>query len=141
MLAEIGNAVIAQLNAMGGLKQVGYYEGQFDDLDNYAVYPPAIFIDYQAQDGYEADSVKEGAVRLTLHLAASSLAKEVINNVVLVSPNNAISLIDTIKNTFHNTAIVDPTTGYNGLCRYGGFRYSRRLPNIVIYEVYITVYV
>ena len=133
MYVEIGDNILERCDALQVITQVDYYYGQFDNLGNVLINPPAVFLDYQNQDEGPERNV-EGEIFITLHVAISALEHE---------PRSALKLVEALKAELNDSAIHDRSEGGNNAyiakCFYKGFRLRTDVAGLIVYEVYLKV--
>ena len=107
-------------------KQVEPYEGQFEDLRNFTIQPPAIFVDMPS-GGYSNQMLKYKRAEVVLYVFSSSLHS---NDQTIAM----LDIIDTISDEIMTSKIL-PTKKitYNGFEKLGNF------PGLKVYQMNFTI--
>ena len=125
MLREVGEAIKAVLEGIPEIKQVEFYEGQFEKLDEEIINPPAIYVDYQDDETSEISEVL-GSINIHLFIMCSSVER---------SPGNMLDILESIITALHDQGVRElKTNDYLGRCFYKGSKPNTTFPGLVIRE-------
>lgn len=129
MLKACGEWVRSTIKNTGLLKQVDYYEGQFDQIEEVVISPPAIYVAY---DQSEIDSSENpfGIVDMMLYVATSKMAR---------NPGNMLDTVEAICGALHGQSVRDKEGGYLGRCHVQGWKWFGAYPGIIVYAMNIRI--
>ncbi len=129
MLKACGEWVRSTIKNTGLLKQVDYYEGQFDQIEEVVISPPAIYVAY---DQSEIDSSENpfGIVDMILYVATSKMARD---------PGNMLEVIEDVCKALHHRSARRANGDYLGRCHVQGWKWHSSYPGIIVYSMNIRI--
>lgn len=129
MLKACGEWVRSTIENTGQLKQVDYYEGQFDQIEEVVISPPAIYVAY---DQSEIDSSENpfGIVDMILYVATSKMARD---------PGNMLDVIEGVCEALHLQPARRTNGEYLGRCHVQGWKWQGAYPGIIVYSMNIRI--
>jgi hypothetical protein len=137
MLRQIGENIRNYLKATNSFRQIDYYEGQFEKLDEVTIIMPACFIDYESGTDSISDQLF-GSIDFRLYLITSAL---------LHNPGNMLDIIEDCIQALHKKPVTfengdtveDGKSGYIGRLFYKEFRRNTTYPGMVVWEAVFRV--
>lgn len=129
MLRACGEWVRSTIKSIGILKQIDYYEGQFDQIEEVVISPPAVYVGYEQS---EIDSTENpfGIVDMILYIATSKLARH---------PGNMLDVVEAMCQSLHHQAVRDKEGNYLGRCHVQGWKWQGAYPGIIVYSMNIRI--
>lgn len=102
MLNRIAEAIRKRINDLPDIKQVEFYEGQFDSFDQYVTNPPVVYVDAANPTISETFAGASEDIDLTLHVITSRLWR---------TPDSMLSIMASLINELHQQPLLDSYDG------------------------------
>lgn len=129
MLKECGEWVQRTVKNTGQLKQVDFYEGQYDQIEEVVISPPAVYIGYEQSEIDSSDN-PFGLVDMILYVATSKMAR---------NPGNMLDTIEMVCQQLHGKPASDGAGNYLGRCHVQGWKWFGAYPGIIVYAMNIRI--
>lgn len=122
---DIMSALLTYLRATGmNINQVEAYEGQFEEIDEFVIVPPAAFVALD-RGVNNAELTSDLDYYVSIYLCTSHVHNS--------TTDTMLDLIDKVVAALHNHAI--RVSAYTGRCFYQGFENAGIFPNFTTYKL------
>lgn len=128
MLSNLMSDLVSKIKALAEFKQVEPYEGQFDEISEFLIAPPACFIELSAGQINPDGRQNTTAVNVSLYLITSHIKSK--------QPTSMLNLIDTLRNELVKQDFETGYLDYKGFDRAAIFQgFSSYIVNFEFSEV------
>ncbi len=120
MLKEIVNGTVTALDALDGLDQVEFYEGQLEDLENFLIDPPHAFVALELANN-DRERFVDINCGIAIYLCTSHMEGQ--------NKNGMYDLIDEVITALHNVYMVEDKLFFKSFNEVGIF------PGLCVYKL------
>lgn len=128
MTKDIMTYLLTELRKNKSLKQVEPYEGQFEDISDFLIVPPAAFV---------ALSRGSNNAQQTMEMDYFASIYLVTNHIHCSGHDDMLDLIDTVIATLHFSAV--RVSSYSGRCLLSDFEWLGIYPGFSAYKLNFSI--
>jgi hypothetical protein len=128
MIDKLIDAVLKELKTIKTISQTEFYEGQFENPEDFIILPPAVFVE-AAQGNMTNKVVGQFEQNIRLYLITGKMKG--------IDSNSMYLLLDTLRAYFHNKTII-----VDGNCYYlyvSSWNNLATFPGLCGYEMILSV--
>jgi len=126
---DIMSALLDYLREPGlSLSQVEPYDGQFEDVSDFVIVPPAAFVAIEAGTSSAQQSL-DLDYRVTIYLVSQ--------HIMHTSPDNMLDILDAVSSALHFKPV--NVSGYFGRILLDGFEWLGIFPGLSVYKLSFSI--